>query len=289
MNQRRHVSRRLFVCGLAMVLCVGTTVVAQAQPRLSYDDLDKLVGRIALYPDTMVAQIFMAASYYDQIPDAAKWSDQHHYLTGGALAKAMTDDHLSWDPSVQALLPFPQVLEMMASDMAWTSQLGTAVLAQRGELMDSVQRMRHKAEQFGYLKGTPQIAVMRNGIYITIRVIRPDLYFLPVYDPAIVFAASAPGFAVATAVNFGFGIDLGVVFRPWWGRFDVAWDGHVWYMGDRVWNRTWTNRLTYVHPYSVQRNAAARKVETHELIARSAKEKEAEKLGHERVEEHQNK
>ena len=93
-------------------------------------ELDQTVARIALYPDPLVAQILAGATYPDQIPDAAKWADQHHYLTGKALADAIQADQLPWDPSVQALLPFPSVLEMMASDMNWTTDIGNAFLAQ---------------------------------------------------------------------------------------------------------------------------------------------------------------
>jgi hypothetical protein len=69
-------------------------------------ELDRLVQRVALYPDPLLAQIFAAATFPDQVPDAAQWADQHHYLTGDALARAISDDHLPWDPSVQALLHF---------------------------------------------------------------------------------------------------------------------------------------------------------------------------------------
>src|ERR1700729_2663612 len=86
-------------------------------PSFSPDQLDKLVSRIALYPDPLLAQLLAAATYSDQIPDAAKWADEHHYLTGDDLAKAITGDQLSYDPSVQALLPFPSVLDTMASDL----------------------------------------------------------------------------------------------------------------------------------------------------------------------------
>ena len=72
----------------------------------------------------MLAQVLAAATFPDQITEAARWADEHHYSTGGALAKAIADDHLPWDPSVQALVPFPSVLEMMAKDMAWTAELG---------------------------------------------------------------------------------------------------------------------------------------------------------------------
>jgi hypothetical protein len=135
----------------------------QAPPSFSPDQLDKLVSRIALYPDPLLAQVLAAATYSDQIPDAAKWADEHHYLAGDDLAKAITADQLSYDPSVQALLPFPSVLDTMASDLDWTQNLGNAFLAQRQDVMDAVQRMRQKAKDFGYLKSNEQIAVNADG------------------------------------------------------------------------------------------------------------------------------
>lgn len=282
MNQRRHVSRRVFEYSLAFALLAGLASVALAQPMLPPGELDRLVSRIALYPDQLLAQVLSGATYSDQIPEAAKWADEHHYLRGDALAAAISGDHLPWDPSVQALLPFPSVLETMASDMAWTTQLGNAVLAQRPDVMDAVQRMRHKAQSFGYLRTNAQI-VVGGGPFITILPARADFYCVPVYDPAIVFVGPRPGYFV----NFGFGIAIGAAFRPWgWGGVRIGWDTHAWFIGERPWGRTWVNRGAYVHPgYTVPRYEAARRVETHELIQRSAKEREAARLGHERAEE----
>src|SRR5580698_161298 len=161
-----RILKRLFECSLTLTVLAGVGNMAQAQPMLPPGDLDRLVSRIALYPDPLLAQVMSAASFYDQIPEAAKWADMHHYLTGDALAAAISGDHLPWDPSVQALLPFPSVLEMMAGDMAWTTQLGSAVLAQRPDVMDAVQRMRHKAQGFGYLRTNAQV-VVGGGPYIT--------------------------------------------------------------------------------------------------------------------------
>src|ERR1700739_646991 len=120
---------------LAMAL-IAIPNFAQDQappPSFAPDQLDQLVARIALYPDPLLAQILAGATYPDQIPDAARWDDQHHYLTGQGLADAIQGDQLPWDPSVQALLPFPSVLEMMASDMNWTTDLGNAFLSQEGD------------------------------------------------------------------------------------------------------------------------------------------------------------
>src|ERR1019366_2809721 len=141
----------------------------QAPPPPMYrpDELDRIVSRIALYPDPLLSQTLAAATFPEQIPDAARWADQHHYITGEALARTINDDRLPWDPSVQALLPFPRVLDMMASDPGWTSQLGNAFLSQQPQVMDAVQRMRRRARDYGYLRTGPQV-VVSNGPYIEI-------------------------------------------------------------------------------------------------------------------------
>jgi hypothetical protein len=110
------------------------------RPPVTYTaaELERIVSPIALYPDPLLAQVLAAATFPDQVPDAANWADDHHYLSSSGLAAAISEDRLPWDPSVQSLLPFPSVLEMMASDMAWTEEIGTAFLAQRQDVMDAV-------------------------------------------------------------------------------------------------------------------------------------------------------
>jgi hypothetical protein len=274
---------------LSLALIAGGTpglVAGQAPPSYTPAELDKLVSRIALYPDPLLAQILAAATYPDQIPDAAKWADEHHYLTGDDLARVITEDHLTWDPSVQALLPFPSVLEMMASDMEWTTQLGNAFLAQRQDVMDAVQRMRKKANEYGYLRSNAQV-VVSDGPYITILPVNPDFICVPVYDPLIVFAPPAPGFFVGDAIVFGFGVTLGFAFRPWgWGTTRFVWDRHEVFIANVRWERTWVNRASYVHHYDAfHRWAGAHGVEQHELIRRSEAERAEARLGHTRVPE----
>jgi hypothetical protein len=134
-----------------------------AQVLLGRDQLDQLVARIALYPDGLLAQVLAASTYPEQIQEAAQWADEHSYLNGDALAAAISEDNLSWDPSVLALLPFPSVLDKMSSDMPWTRQLGDAVLSQRADVMDAVQRERQTARTFGYLQDCPQYHVVVDG------------------------------------------------------------------------------------------------------------------------------
>jgi hypothetical protein len=261
---------------------------AQAPPpAYPPQELDRVVQRIALYPDPLLAQVLAAATFPDQIPDAARWADQHHYLNGDALAGAISADRLPWDPSVQALLPFPSVLDTMASDMSWTSELGNAFLAQRDQVMDAVQRMRKRARDFGYLRTNGQI-VVSGGPYIEIAPVNPGFIIVPAYDPLIVFAPPRPGFFIGGAIGWGFGINIGLAFRPWgWGANRFVWGSHGIFINNAPWGRTWVNRGAYVHPYAgVPRYSGPRPVEGHELRERSPREREAPRAGRAREEEH---
>jgi hypothetical protein len=230
--------------------------------------------------------VLAAATYSNQIPDAARWADQHHYLQGDALAAAIQADRLPWDPSVQALLPFPNVLDMMASDMNWTTQLGDAFLSNEAAVMDAVQRQRQLAYRYGYLRSNPQI-VVTPGPYITIAAANPAYIYVPYYDPRVVFYPPRPGFYVGGAITFGWGFNITAAFRPWgWGYNRFDWGRHVVIVNDRPWVRTFANRNAYVHPYSLPRYEPARRMEGHELHEPSAREREGYRGGRERVEEH---
>src|SRR3984957_17329621 len=251
--------RRAAVGFLALVMAlIAIPNFAQDQgqpPSFAPDQLDQLVSRIALYPDALLAQILAAATYPDQIPDAARWADQHHYLTGQALADAIQADQLPWDPSVQALLPFPSVLDMMASDMNWTTDLGNAFLAQQQDVMDAVQRERQKARNFGYLRSNGQI-IVSGGPYISIMPVDPGFIVVPYYDPRIVFFAPRPGFVVGGAIQFGFGVGIrGFFGSGGWGGGGIRldWGAHAVSLKNARWGRNWGNRPPYVHPYAAIR------------------------------------
>jgi len=171
---------------------------------------DSLVSRIALYPDPLLAQIFAAAAFQDQIAAAAQGSPG------------------PFDPSVEALMQYPSVLQMMASDPGWTQALGQAVMQSEDAVMDAIQNLRREAQQYGYLQSGPQIQVVDNGGYIDILPVGGYLY-VPMYDPYVVFARPRPGFFVGGAIRFGGG------FR-WSGgynRFD--WRRHEVFVNQRVW------------------------------------------------------
>lgn len=276
------------VLGIALLAGwpAGRALAQDEPPAYSPEQLDKVVTRVALYPDPLLAQVLAAATFPDQIPDAAAWADQHHYLRGSALASAIAADHLPWDPSVQALLPFPSVLEMMADDITWTTELGNAFLTQRQDVMDAVQRMRQKAKDFGYLRSNAQVTVT-GGPFIEILPANPAFICVPYYDPLVVFAPPRPGFVVGAAISFRFGVTIGAAFAPWgWGACRFDWGNHVVIINNAPWRRVWINRAVYVHPYHVRHWEAARRVEPHRLIVRTPRERAAARSGRARVEVH---
>ncbi|MEI9980133.1 MAG: DUF3300 domain-containing protein [Edaphobacter sp.] len=232
---------------------------AQAQPQsqppelpptVPPQQLDQLVQRIALYPDPLLAQVLTASTFWQQIPDAATWAQQHSSLTGDALAQAIQADNLPWDPSVLALLPFPSVLDMMARDPQWTGTLGNAVLVQRNDVMDAVQRQRQAAHNYGYLTSTPYDNVVDNGGAIEIQPVNTAYYYVPVYNPAVVFYAPRPGFVIATGIRFGPAIVIAPAFGVYgWFGAGFGWRGHTILIDHRPWTRTYYNRSVYVHPY----------------------------------------
>lgn len=280
MLRKKNAKAALFVLtGLA-----AASAFAQGPPPPSFppQQLDQLVARIALYPDPLLAQVMAAATYPNDIPPAAQWADQHHYLTGQALADAIQGDQLPWDPSVQALLPFPSVLAMMSSDMRWTTDLGNAFLSQEQDVMSAVQRQRALAERYGYLRSNGQVMVS-GGPYITIMPVNPGYVVVPYYDPTVVFYAPRPGFFVGGGIRFGYGVSIGGFFSPWgWGGTRFDWGGHGVFLNGARWGRRWDNRAGYVHPYAAIRRPGpgfVRRPEPHALESRSVPERNAAREG----------
>jgi hypothetical protein len=260
--------RRILVWAALLAVGARPSLLGQPVP-LTAQQLDQLVSRIALYPDPLLAQVMTASTYWSEIPEAAAWANQHSYLKGDTLARAIQDDHLQWDPSVLALLPFPSVLDMMARDPAWTEQLGNAVLTQPADVMDAIQRMRRKAQDYGYLQPNPYLNVVSTPDYIEILPTNPGVIYVPQYDPVIVFSRPAHGLVIGGTIRFGPAIRIGAAFAPfgWVGPPAFIWPTRTVLIDRRPWERTWINRERYVHPYTVPRIIGPR-VEHHELRGR---------------------
>ena len=264
----RNRARILFLQAFALLVATGlASNKASAQPvPLTPPQLDQLVARIALYPDPLLAQILTASTYWNEIPEAAAWAAQHSYQTADAWAKAIQEDNLPWDPSVLALLQFPSVLNILAGDPVWLQQLGNAVLTQRADVMDAVQRMRRKAMDFGYLQSNDYVNVADNSGYIEILPANPGVIYVPEYDPLLVFAR--PG--ISGAIRFGHGFTIGAAFSPWWWAAPAfVWPSHRVIIDRHPWERHWENREHYIHPYThAWVRPAGPRVEHHEVRRR---------------------
>ena len=207
-----------------------------------------------------MAQVLAAATFSEQIPDATKWAAQHKNLKGDALAQAMDAAQLAFDPSVQALIAFPPVLELMNKDLAWTQKLGDATLVQRGDVMDAVQRMRKKAQDAGNLKTTQQTTVVQSSPQvIEIQPASPTVIYVPTYSPQVVYAPAPPpppgpstgAVVAAAAIGFMAGVALSNSYcNSYWGHHGgFGWSSHTVIVHNSAWGRTWVNHSTYVHTW----------------------------------------
>jgi Protein of unknown function (DUF3300) len=199
------------------------------------EEIDALVAPIALYPDSLLSQIFMASTYPLEIVEANRWAKQNQNLKGDALAQAL--EKQDWDPSVRSLVNFPDVLSNMSEKLDWTQKLGDAFLSQQKEVMDAVQRLRAKAEAAGNLKTTEQQKVIVEEKVIKIESPSPQVVYVPTYNPTVVYGAwpypayppypwYPPGYAFgASMLAFGTGVALGAA----WG---YAWGGANWGRGE---------------------------------------------------------
>ncbi len=175
---------------------VGTgTQAAPGASKFNPEQLDAMLAPIALYPDDLLVQTLMAATYPVQIVEAARWlqSDNNKDLKGDALANAL--EPLPWDPSVKSLVPFPQVLEQLDQHLDWTQQIGYAMAMQQQEVLNSAQRLRLQAQETGHLKTTEQQLVSTQTVVddqgqptpnqtIVIQPADPEVVYVPAYNPS---------------------------------------------------------------------------------------------------------
>jgi Protein of unknown function (DUF3300) len=225
----------------------GTNAAAIPRPAqedyapLSDSDLDALVAPIALYPDALVAQILGASTYPDQVAEAETFLKANYNLTGQALMDAV--DAKPWDPSVQAIVQFPSVLDMLAKNIEWTSELGDASANRQADVMAAIQRMRAKAYAAGNLKTGDQIKVVKESPnVIVIQPSNPQVIYVPTYNPTVVYGAPVvtPGYssgdlAAAAIISFGAGIAIGAALS---GGSSCGWRYSSWGMN-------WSTRAVY--------------------------------------------
>jgi Predicted membrane protein len=212
-----------------------SAVYAQSAAKMSNQQLDSLTAPIALYPDALLAQVLMAATFPQDVEAAAQWSKANSKLQGDDAVKAVASE--PWDPSVQSLVAFPQVLATMASKPDWVSQLGTAFLGQPNDVMDSVQRLRKQAQAAGNLKTSSQQKVVVEQSTIQIVPANPQVVYVPTYNPTVVYGTwpypayppvyvpPPPGYAIASGFAAGLAFGAGIaVANSLWGGFN--WNTH---------------------------------------------------------------
>jgi len=246
---RRGEFRRLVSLVCSAALLIATTPVplqAQVPPpavvdsdatAFSVEQLDALLAPVALYPDALLAPVLMAATFPVQVVEAARWADDpaNRSLSGDALTRALVPK--SWDPSVKSLVPLPQVLVMMNSNLEWLQQLGYAMTVQQGQVWDSVQRLRRQAQAAGQCQTTAQQVVRTEGQIIVIEPAQPNVVYVPAYNPTVVYGswpyaayppvylppppAYYPGTALLAGLAFGAGVAITAGLwgwaRPNWG------------------------------------------------------------------------
>ena len=184
---------------LAWAACLVFSLVsgmpaAQAQstyapPPASYtqEQLDQMLAPVALYPDSLLAQVLMASTYPLEVVQAQRFVEARPGLQGDGLARSVAP--MPWDPSVKALVQFPSVLAMMNDRLDWMQQLGQAFLSQQAAVMDTVQNLRERAQIAGSLRTSPQQRVLVHDDVIVIEPVDPQVVYVPYYNPVVVYGS----------------------------------------------------------------------------------------------------
>ena len=223
------------------------------------EELDQMLAPVALYPDSLLAQVLMAATYPLEVVQAARFMDSRPGLQGDSLARAIAP--MPWDPSVKSLAQFPSVLAMMNDKLDWTQRLGDAFLSQQANVMDTVQNLRVKAQIAGNLQSTNQQRILEQDQVIVIEPVNPQVIYVPYYNPTVVYGGwwwpqrppvywapppryRPPNYNVSINVGIFFGAGTGIVrsvysdARPDWRQH------HVLVNNVRINNVNVTNNVT---------------------------------------------
>lgn len=263
-----HCSIALY-CIIILALAPPVALAQQAESQLPTpsaetqkipnEQLDSLVAPIALYPDPLLSQTLVASTYPLEIIQLQQWLERNKNLKGKALSNAVAKQN--WDPSIQAMAAFPDVVRKLADNIQWTTNLGNAFLAQQSDVMDAVQRMRAKAQSTGNLKSSAQQKVETQTAdggkqIIVIQQASPDIVYVPIYDLAVIFGPPVypypllyypPGYYAGMALAFSAGIAVGAAWDGFWG-WNFGWGG-----GNIIINNTniFINNYNrnHVHPY----------------------------------------
>jgi hypothetical protein len=257
--------KRAWICSVfAFIACLGNAAaqnsVANATPAAKplLAPLEQLLAPVALYPDALLAQVLTSATSPGQVTEMNAWLQQNKQLQGTALQEAAQQK--GFDASFIALALFPDVVSQLASQMDWTTQLGTAFLSDPKGVMASVQKLRAQAQAAGNLKPTPQQLVSTENQggqqIIVIQPANPQVVYVPVYNPQIVYYPPPPGAAIL--IGFGLGIAIGAAmsnssyYSPYgWGAWGIGWHSHTVVVRGGAWVVPPYARYPYVRPVPI--------------------------------------
>src|SRR3954469_800764 len=191
------------------------------QDTLSMEDLEELLGPIALYPDTLLANVMAACCYPDEVAKASA------YVKGGGAADKIAEQ--GWEPPVQAVAKVPDALKVLAESPDWTAAIGQAYMVQSKDVMAAIQSLRGKAKKSGALASNQQQTIVEDGTTIIIEPAQPQVVAVPQYQPQVVYApppppppGASPGTVAATGlISFGVGMMVGAALND----NDCDWNG----------------------------------------------------------------
>ena len=234
-------ARNLLIAVLALVAAIPFAS-GQTQSRVatfSRAEIDQMLAPIALYPDPLLSQLLMAATFPMEIVEAARWSRAHPGVEGDDAVRMVQD--YEWDPSVKSLVAFPHVLQRMDENLEWTQKLGEAFIVQEPVVMEAVQDLRRHAQQSGQLATDERQRVIVQPEAIAIEPVNPEYVYVPYYDPRIVYGswwwpayppyywAPWPGYVAGYYPGYWWGSPIGLSVGFFFGGFD------------------WHRRHAYVH------------------------------------------
>jgi len=285
----------LFLC---TILAVPPGLLAQGDqgqtasdegPAFRPEEIDQLVAPIALYPDSLLAQVLAASTYPLEIVQAARFVEQNKGLKGEKLMAAAKDK--DWDPSVKAMLEFPDVLLMMNEKLEWTEKLGNAFLGQQKEVMASVQRLRQKAQESGNLKTTQEqkVVVEKETKVIVIESASPQVVYVPTYNPVVVYGAwpypayppypvYPPGYVATAGLAFAAGVAVGAAHSGY-GGWGCGWGNNEININASTQNNFTKNNYNNPQKYQAKQNQNWQHNPEHRKGAQYPNQSTAQKYG----------
>jgi len=254
---------------LIFMLAIAAAIpIASGQTRVatfSRAEIDQMLAPIALYPDPLLSQLLMAATFPMEIVEAARWSRAHPGVEGDSAVRMVQD--FEWDPSVKSLVAFPQVLTRMDENLEWTQKLGEAFIVQEPVVMEAVQDLRRRAQASGQLASDDRVRIVEQPEAIAIEPANPEYVYVPYYDPRVVYGswwwptyppfywAPWPGYVRGYYPGYWWGAPIGISVGFFFGGFD--WHRRHAYVHrvDNYYVRpTWANRYSSYDTGRWQRN-----------------------------------